>query len=66
MSAFLRVLENEVQVAALLFMAAVYTARLVWLFHFRSAPERTFPAGNAGAGTEERWRASISTERAWS
>ncbi len=50
MSELLRVLENEVQIAALLFMAAVYTARLVWLFRFRSAPERTFPAGNAKAG----------------
>ncbi len=50
MSAFLRLLENEVQVAALTFMAAVYTARLAWLFRFRSAPERTFPAGNATTG----------------
>src|SRR5512145_2397681 len=50
MSAFLRVLENEVQIGALLFMATVYTARIIWLFRFRSAPERTFPAGNARAG----------------
>lgn len=50
MSAFLRVLENEVQVAALTFMAVVYAVRLVWLFRFRSAPERTFPAGSAKAG----------------
>ena len=50
MSPFLRVLENEVQIAALLFMAVVYVLRLVWLFRFRSAPERTYAAGNAGAG----------------
>lgn len=50
MSAFLRVLENEVQIAALSFMAVVYSGRLVWLFRFRSAAERTFPAGNAKAG----------------
>lgn len=50
MSEFLKVLENEVQVAALLFMAAVYSIRLVWLFRFRSRPERTFSEGRAAAG----------------
>jgi len=50
MSKALSILENEVQVVALLFMAAVYTLRLVWLFRFRSAPERTYAAGSAAAG----------------
>jgi hypothetical protein len=50
MSEFLHVLENEVQIAALLFMAAVYSVRLVWLFRFRSRKERTFAEGREGAG----------------
>jgi nitrate reductase gamma subunit len=50
MSDVLRVLENEVQVMALLFMAAVYAVRLVWLFRFTSGRERTFPEGNERAG----------------
>ena len=50
MSQTLSVLENQVQIAALFFMAAVYFLRLVWLFRFRSAPERTYPAGSAAAG----------------
>jgi nitrate reductase gamma subunit len=50
MSRALSILENDVQIAALLFMAAVYSLRLVWLFRFRSAPERTYPAGSAAAG----------------
>ncbi len=50
MSKALSLLENEVQVVALLFMASVYVLRLVWLFRFRSAPERTYPAGSAAVG----------------
>jgi nitrate reductase gamma subunit len=50
MSKTLSVLENDVQIAALLFMGAVYVLRLFWLFRFRSAPERTYPAGSAAAG----------------
>jgi hypothetical protein len=50
MSEFLRFLENEVQIAALLFMASVYVVRLVWLFRFRSRKERTFAEGRAAAG----------------
>jgi len=50
MSKALSILENEVQVVALLFMASVYLLRLAWLFRFRSAPERTYPAGSAAAG----------------
>jgi hypothetical protein len=50
MSDFLKVLENEVQLAALAFMALVYAARLVWIFRFRTRRERTTPAGNERAG----------------
>lgn len=50
MSDFLRIVENEVQIAALAFLAAVYTARLIWLFRFRNRRERTFAAGRASAG----------------
>ncbi len=50
MSPFLRVLENEIQIAALLFMAIVYTARLVWLFRFKSSREQTFREGSERAG----------------
>jgi nitrate reductase gamma subunit len=50
MSKALSILENDVQVVALLFMASVYVLRLIWLFRFRSAPERTYPAGSAAVG----------------
>lgn len=50
MSEFLRFLENEVQLAALLFFVIVYLFRLRWLFKFRSRKERTFPVGKAGRG----------------
>ena len=42
--------ENEVQVAALVFMAVVYALRLVWLFRFRSRKERSWATGNERAG----------------
>ena len=50
MSDLLYILENEVQLAALFFLAVVYTARLVWLFRFRALRERTYPAGAARTG----------------
>jgi nitrate reductase gamma subunit len=50
MSPLLKTLENEVQIVALLFMAAVYGLRLVWLFRFKSRKERTFAEGSAAAG----------------
>ncbi len=50
MSGFLRILENEVQLLALLFLVSVYLLRLVWLFKFRSRKERTFPVGKEGRG----------------
>lgn len=50
MSETLRVMENEVQIAALAFMAFVYVLRVVWLMRFRRARERTFAEGNASRG----------------
>ncbi len=50
MSRFLAVLENEVQLAALAFLAAVYLVRIAWLLRFRSRPERTYARGSATAG----------------
>ncbi len=42
MSDLLKFLENEVQIAALLFLALIYVGRLVWLFRFKS--RRTGPS----------------------
>jgi len=50
MSGLLRVLENEVQIAALAFMVVVYALRRVWLFRFNSKKERTWAAGSERAG----------------
>lgn len=50
MSDFLRILENEVQLVALTFLATVYIIRIVWLFRFSSAKEKTYPEGNATQG----------------
>ncbi len=47
MSDLLYVLENEVQIAALSFLLFVYVLRIVWLFRFNSAKEKTVPAGSA-------------------
>jgi hypothetical protein len=49
MSPFLRVLENEVQLGALVFMAVVYGFRIAWIMRFRMPVERTFPAGDRAA-----------------
>lgn len=46
----MKLLENEVQIAALLFMFVVYTFRLIWIFRFKFRKERTFPAGSSKAG----------------
>lgn len=46
----MRILEDQVQIAALLFLAAVYILRIIWLFRFRSSREKTIPAGNYRAG----------------
>jgi nitrate reductase gamma subunit len=50
MSEFLRILENEIQIAALSFLGIVYIIRLIWLFRFTYRKERTFPAGSTKAG----------------
>jgi nitrate reductase gamma subunit len=50
MSDLLRLLENEVQIAALVFLALVYIARLAWLFRFKVRRDRTFAAGREAAG----------------
>jgi len=50
MSDMLRLIENEVQLAALAFLGLVYIVRLIWIFRFASRKERTFAAGSQGAG----------------
>lgn len=45
MSETLRFVENELQIAALVFMASVYLARLAWLFRFRFRAERSAGEG---------------------
>jgi len=50
MSALLRLFENEVQIAALSFMAVVYVVRLAWIFRFKTRRDRTFAAGDERAG----------------
>jgi hypothetical protein len=50
MSNFLRILENEIQVALLIFMGTVYLLRLFWIFRFKPNRERTAPAGSEKAG----------------
>jgi len=50
MSHLLYILENEVQLFALTFLAVVYVIRLFWLFRFKSRKERTYPAGDSRKG----------------
>jgi hypothetical protein len=50
MSHLLRFLENEVQVACLIFMGSVYALRITWLLHFRMPRERTQAEGSPWAG----------------
>jgi hypothetical protein len=50
MSVLLRTFENEVQLAALAFMAVVYAARLAWILHFKTGKVLTVPAGRAASG----------------
>jgi hypothetical protein len=45
MSKWLHFSENELQEFALLFMACVYTLRLIWLLHFKAGRERQAPTG---------------------
>jgi hypothetical protein len=50
MSHLLRFLENEVQVACLIFMGSAYALRVAWLLRFKAPRERTIPRGSARAG----------------
>lgn len=50
MSPFLNVLENQVQLICLAFMAVVYVLRLAWILHFRPVRERGLAQGDAGRG----------------
>jgi len=50
MSPFLKTVENEVQIIALLFLVIVYLFRLRWLFKFKSQKEKTFAAGKEREG----------------
>lgn len=50
MSELLRILENEIQIAALSFLGIVYLFRIIWLFKFVYHKERTYPAGSARTG----------------
>ncbi len=50
MSDALRFLENEAQIGALVFLAAAYAVRLVWLFRFRAQRERTHAEGSVSRG----------------
>jgi hypothetical protein len=50
MSPLLKVLENQVQLICLAFMALVYTIRVVWIFHFRPSRERSLAEGSAARG----------------
>ena len=50
MSEFLRLLENEVQIAALSFLVLVYILRVIWLFRFKKTRDMTSPAGSPARG----------------
>ncbi|MFH2012533.1 MAG: hypothetical protein ABIJ37_07545 [Pseudomonadota bacterium] len=50
MSEFLRILEDEVQIVALAFMAMVYTIRLIWMFRFKAGKEVTTSVGSPRVG----------------
>jgi hypothetical protein len=50
MSRLLRLMENEVQLAALAFLLAAYSLRLLWLWRFRSERERSWSVARGGAG----------------
>ena len=50
MSSSLRLLENEVQIIALLFMVIVYVFRVLWIARFKPTRERTRAAGGEREG----------------
>ncbi|MEW5922455.1 MAG: hypothetical protein AB1746_00555 [Candidatus Zixiibacteriota bacterium] len=48
MSELLHFSEHTLQEAALVFMALVYTTRLLWLLHFKAGRDRQAPTGREG------------------
>ena len=50
MSELLKFFEDELQIAALTFLGVVYIIRLIWLFRFKSAREKTLAAGSSQRG----------------
>jgi len=48
MSESLHFAEHTLQEAALVFMALVYTTRLIWLLHYKAGGDRQAPTGVAG------------------
>ncbi len=50
MSEFLRILENEVQIVALIFMSTVYIVRILWMMKFKAGKEITQSVGNPQLG----------------
>lgn len=50
MDEFVKVLENEVQIAALSLFALMYAARLLWLRSLRQPMEKMEPKGSARRG----------------
>ena len=50
MSRFLYVLENEVQIVALIFMGSVYILRLFWMFRYKAGKEISHAVGNPQIG----------------
>ncbi len=52
MSEFLAILEDQVQIVALIFMGTVYTTRVLWMFRkFPAGKELTYPVGNSRLGS---------------
>jgi nitrate reductase gamma subunit len=50
MDEFLKILEDEVQIAALSIMAVVYILKVIWLMKFKPIVERTVAKGSKSAG----------------
>ena len=62
MSEYLRLLEHEVHIAALSFMAIAYTLRIMWLMRFRAGVERTWAAGPASGAAA---RSLLAVAKPW-
>jgi hypothetical protein len=50
MNEFLAILKDQVQLAALAFMAVVYVSKVIWLMRFKPIVERTPSRGSKSAG----------------